>query len=114
MDDDEEDEQPREFARGYPFAVDYFPEALKAQVVCLDVERFDALVAAVLDDWAAHSSSAPAAQVENSLQWVSLVYWCVPQPPRSQRLGGKHRPDDTRTLRVHAPWPRGHSHASSP
>ena len=78
MDDDEEDEQPREFARGYPFAVDYFPEALRSQVASLDVERFDALVTALLDDWAASSSSAPAAQVERSLQWVSLVYWCVP------------------------------------
>ena len=77
MDDDEEDEQPREFARGYPFAVDYFPEALRAQVASLDVERFDALVATLLDDWAAGSTSAPAAQVERSLQWVSLVYWCV-------------------------------------
>ena len=80
MDDDEEDEQPREFARGYPFAVDFFPEALRRQVTESDTQRFDALVAALLDDWTAHSGAEPAARVERSLQWVSLVYWCAPTP----------------------------------
>ena len=68
------EDAPAEYARAGSLASSLLPEAVASLARKVEPLRFDALVDALVDEWAAAPEGS--ARVQRSLAWVSLVNWC--------------------------------------
>lgn len=68
------EDAPAEYARAGTLASSLLPEPVASLAREVEPLRFDALVDALVGEWAAAPEGS--ARVQRSLAWVSLVNWC--------------------------------------